>query len=183
MQRDLNDAWLRTLETPTAGRVEIRDARVSGLILRMTSAGAATWCIRTRTKDGKQTRLKMGTWPEMGITDARKAARKMLASVTLGADPAAERKAARAARAEESRLQTVKEALEAWQADRVADTKSPWSDKHSTEVARIAARYILRLEQTINGKPAQVMAPRLSVFRRGGPGWLIVAHANFAQIG
>ncbi|WP_395661440.1 nuclear transport factor 2 family protein [Aestuariivirga sp.] len=47
----------------------------------------------------------------------------------------------------------------------------------------IAARYILRLEQTINGKPAQVMAPRLSVFRRGGPGWLIVAHANFAQIG
>jgi len=143
MQRDLNDAWLRTLETPTAGRVEIRDARVSGLILRMTSAGAATWCIRTRTKDGKQTRLKMGTWPEMGITDARKAARKMLASVTLGADPAAERKAARAARAEESRLQTVQEALEAWQADRAADTKSPWSDKHSTEVARIAARYIL----------------------------------------
>ena len=36
MQRDLNDAWLRTLETPTAGRVEIRDTRVSGLILRMT---------------------------------------------------------------------------------------------------------------------------------------------------
>ena len=82
MQRDLNDAWLRTLETPTAGRVEIRDTRVSGLILRMTSTGATTWCIRTRTKDGKQTRLKMGTYPEMGIADARKAARKMLASVT-----------------------------------------------------------------------------------------------------
>lgn len=47
----------------------------------------------------------------------------------------------------------------------------------------IVARYILRIEQTINGKPVQAMAPRLSVFRRGGPGWLIVAHANFAQIG
>lgn len=47
----------------------------------------------------------------------------------------------------------------------------------------IVARYMLRIEQTINGKPVQAMAPRLSVFRRGGAGWLIVAHANFAQIG
>ena len=67
----------------------------------------------------------------------------MLASVTLGADPAAERKAARVARVEESRLQTVKEALDAWQADRAADAQSPWSDKHAGEVARIATRYIL----------------------------------------
>ena len=42
---------------------------------------------------------------------------------------------------------------------------------------------MLRIEQTINGKSVQAMAPRLSVFRRGGAGWLIVAHANFAQIG
>ena len=162
MQRDLNDAWLRTLAPPTAGRVEIRDTVVKGLVLRMVPAKSASkrirtktkdgeeadktvgvWCIRTRTKDGKQPRLKMGTYPDMGIADARKAARKMLASVTLGADPAAERKAARVARAEESRLQTVKEALDAWQADRAADAQSPWSDKHAGEVARIATRYIL----------------------------------------
>lgn len=47
----------------------------------------------------------------------------------------------------------------------------------------IVARYILSVEQTINNKPVQAKAPRLSVFRKGGAGWLIVAHANFAQIG
>lgn len=47
----------------------------------------------------------------------------------------------------------------------------------------IVTRYILQLEQTINNKPVQASAPRLSVFRRSGSGWLIVAHANFAHIG
>jgi ketosteroid isomerase-like protein len=47
----------------------------------------------------------------------------------------------------------------------------------------IVARYTLRLDQTIKGKPVQTIAPRLSVYRRGGAGWLIVAHANFARIG
>ncbi len=47
----------------------------------------------------------------------------------------------------------------------------------------IVARYILQLEQTISNKPVQASAPRLSVFRRSGSGWLIVAHANFAHIG
>jgi ketosteroid isomerase-like protein len=47
----------------------------------------------------------------------------------------------------------------------------------------VVARYILNVEQTINNKPVQAKAPRLSVFRRDGAGWLIVAHANFAQIG
>lgn len=47
----------------------------------------------------------------------------------------------------------------------------------------IVVRYILNVEQTINNKPVQAQAPRLSVFRKGSAGWLIVAHANFAQIG
>jgi ketosteroid isomerase-like protein len=47
----------------------------------------------------------------------------------------------------------------------------------------IVTRYMLQLDQTINNKPVQTKAPRLSVFRRGGTSWLIVAHANFAQIG
>jgi ketosteroid isomerase-like protein len=47
----------------------------------------------------------------------------------------------------------------------------------------IVTRYMLQLDQTINNKPVQTKAPRLSVFRRGGASWLIVAHANFAQIG
>ena len=47
----------------------------------------------------------------------------------------------------------------------------------------LVARYKLKLEQKIGDKPVRSLAPRLSVFRKGGAGWLIVAHANFAQIG
>ena len=47
----------------------------------------------------------------------------------------------------------------------------------------LVTRYNLRLEQKIGDKPVQALAPRLSVLRREGAGWLMVAHANFAQIG
>lgn len=47
----------------------------------------------------------------------------------------------------------------------------------------LVTRYILRIDQTIDGKPVQTIAPRLSVFRRTAAGWQIAAHANFARIG
>lgn len=47
----------------------------------------------------------------------------------------------------------------------------------------LVARYALKLEQKIGDKPVQSLAPRLSVFRKDGAAWLILAHANFAQIG
>lgn len=54
---------------------------------------------------------------------------------------------------------------------------------YSGEGDRVVVRYMLQLNQTINNKSVQKKAPRLSVFRRGSAGWLVVAHANFAQIG
>ena len=47
----------------------------------------------------------------------------------------------------------------------------------------LVTRYNLRLEQKIGNKPVQKLAPRLSVLKHDGSGWLMVAHANFAQIG
>lgn len=47
----------------------------------------------------------------------------------------------------------------------------------------MVTRYTLNVEQKIGDQPVQAIAPRLSVFRRDGAGWLILAHANFAQIG
>lgn len=53
----------------------------------------------------------------------------------------------------------------------------------ASEAGTLVTRYILRIEQTIDGKPVQTIAPRLSVFRRAEQAWLIAAHANFARIG
>jgi integrase len=109
----------------------------------MTPTGAATWSIRTRTADGKQTRPKLGTWPAMGITDARKAALGALSAVQAGADPVKEKRAARAARKAEAAERSVADALAEWQAVKAADPQAPWSASYAAEVARVAERDII----------------------------------------
>ena len=47
----------------------------------------------------------------------------------------------------------------------------------------IVVTYTSKIDQTIGGQPVQAVSPRLSVFHKEGDRWLIVAHANFAQIG
>ncbi|MCW5716063.1 MAG: nuclear transport factor 2 family protein [Bauldia sp.] len=46
----------------------------------------------------------------------------------------------------------------------------------------MVVRYILRLNATLDGRLVEVQAPRLTVFRRDGDRWIVVAHANFAQV-
>jgi ketosteroid isomerase-like protein len=44
------------------------------------------------------------------------------------------------------------------------------------------ARYLVTAEQTRDGKQLQTTAPRLSVFRKDGDKYLLVAHSNFAAL-
>ena len=142
MKRDLNDVWLRTLKPPAEGRLELRDSRVAGLVLRMTAAGAATWCVRSRTKDGKQTRPKLGAYPAMGLADARKAAKAALAGIQAGGDPIEAKRQARDARRTRLAEATVAERLAEWQASRQASLERPWSARYAAEVARIGEREV-----------------------------------------
>jgi integrase len=143
MRRDLSDAFLRALKPPAAGRLELRDTKVKGLVLRVSPAGVATWSVRTRTAEGKQTRPALGTWPALGISDARKAALSLLAAVHRGADPVAEKREKRAAREAREREPTVAERVAEWQAARAADPARPWSHRHAAEVARVVKADIL----------------------------------------
>lgn len=145
MQPDLTDAYLQSLALPEEGRrLELRDRRVPGLVLRMTSAGTATWSVRTRTKAGKQTRPKLGTWPALSIAAARRAALKALGSIETGADPVGEKREARAARKVKIAAGvTVAKRLAEWQASRLADPAAAWSNRYAAEVARIAQREIV----------------------------------------
>lgn len=143
MRRNLNDAWLRAQEPPASGRLEIRDTETVGLVLRVTPAGVMTWSVRTRTKDGKQTRPKLGTYPAMGIAAARKAARKQLVAVEGGADPVAEEQRARAAKRDRDAALTVAAALAEWRAARETHPEKPWSDRYAAEVARLCDKAII----------------------------------------
>ena len=46
----------------------------------------------------------------------------------------------------------------------------------------LVVRYDITLDATRDGKRVQRHAPRLTVFRKQGDAWLVVAHANFATL-
>ena len=45
----------------------------------------------------------------------------------------------------------------------------------------VVARYVLVVDEIIDGAQVNPVAPRLTVLRRDGDDWLIVAHANFSN--
>jgi ketosteroid isomerase-like protein len=47
----------------------------------------------------------------------------------------------------------------------------------------LIARYWVKVSETVGGKRVDAYAPRMTVFRKSGDAWLVVAHANFAPIG
>ena len=150
MKRDLNDPWLRSQKPPETGRLEVWDTRVSGLVLRMTPGGVATWSVRARTRDGKRTRPTIGTWPSMSITEARKRALAQIAAIHGGADPVAQKRAARAERAASAAEPTVAERVAEWLAAREADAVRPLKRRTADEYRRAMERDVL---PRIGGRP------------------------------
>ena len=76
-------------------RVEVVDATTSGLRLRVTPAGVGSWVLACRDSLGAMRRFKLGSWPDMGIGEARKATKAMRVDVRRGADPIAAKRTAR----------------------------------------------------------------------------------------
>lgn len=76
------DAQLRTFTFPTDLNqpfIELRDARISGLSVRVQRSGTATFYVRARL-EGVQKRLKLGRYPDLALAEARRKARSLLAA-------------------------------------------------------------------------------------------------------
>jgi hypothetical protein len=64
MRKPLTDAFVRSVETPASGRLEITDLRCNGLTLRVTKRGVKSWSFRFRDpKSRKLTRATIGAYP------------------------------------------------------------------------------------------------------------------------
>lgn len=108
----------RTIETAIARarlertQIELLDEQEPGLRFRAGERSAG-WSLLARLHNGKRSRIKLGAWPKMGISDARRAARAMRVRIDGGADPNTEkREAARAAAAEARHRRTLGEVLD-----------------------------------------------------------------------
>lgn len=72
MRETLTDERIRKIGTPERGRIELVDAKVPGLALRISRNGAA-WSVMLKGVGGKE-RIALGTWPKLGTDAARAAA-------------------------------------------------------------------------------------------------------------
>lgn len=79
---------LERLPLPGAGqRTTYHDTKTPGLSLRVTPAGAKSYCVQKRI-DGRVERITLGKFPGMTIEQARAAAAKVLGTVASGDNPA-----------------------------------------------------------------------------------------------
>jgi integrase len=80
------------------GRREIPDGLLPGLYLVVQPSGAKSWAIRYRA-NGRPRKFTLGSFPKIELGEARDLAREHMRAISKGADPAAEKRAAKAAQA------------------------------------------------------------------------------------
>jgi integrase len=95
----LTDVLIRNLMHPDkrpAKREETPDGKIPGLYFVRQPSGAASWALRYRHA-GKPRKLTLGSYPAVGLADARRKAQKAVGAIAGGEDPAGEKRASRAA--------------------------------------------------------------------------------------
>ena len=94
-------------------RLEIRDDKAPGLVLRVTDNGIKSWVVRYRAQDAHR-RLKIGDAKRMTLKDARIEAWRLQGEIEKGADPQGEKRRAREA-VEAQPIRTVNDLLDAYE--------------------------------------------------------------------
>lgn len=102
----LTDALIKSSKAVPGKRVELWDADVRGLCLRV-SRNSKCWVYRYRNRDGRQPRLAIGEYPGLGLSDARDLARDLRNAVRQGRDPQLDMR--RAAEEEQARGFTMRQ--------------------------------------------------------------------------
>ena len=143
MKTTLTDPFIKAIQ-PNGEDQGFWDERQPGLVLRCTPMGKLCWYVRATTHEGKRTRPKLGEWPTIGLSRARKEAMQMLADIQRGADPVASKRKARAERIEALTARTVAQALEEWPAARAVDPVKPWADTYQIRIRSVLRVHLPR---------------------------------------
>lgn len=127
----LTDTTIRNAK-PDVKPIRLFDG--GGLYLEISPSGGKWWRLKYRF-DGKEKRLSLGVYPDVGLKDARKRrddARTLLAD---GVDPGEARKAAKAANAEQA-SNTFEAVAREWYAKAYADKADSTREKTMTRLVQ-----------------------------------------------
>lgn len=170
----LTDTTIRTVK-PTGKTQRLFDG--GGLYLELSPAGGKWWRLKYRF-GGKEKRISLGVYPDVGLKDAREkrdAARKMLVQ---GIDPGENRKAQKAARAE-----SASNSLEVVAREWITQQSGKWSGGYG---AKILSRLERDIFPWLGSRPiSEITAPELlSALRRiEKRGAIEAAHRTLGEVG
>lgn len=86
MKKKLTSRYIETVTAPGPKRLEVYDLMLPGFGIRVSVTGGKTWFCSTRV-DGRIKRIKIGTHPAVGLSDARDQAKCLLHDAQLGIEP------------------------------------------------------------------------------------------------
>lgn len=181
MAKDLTKATLDNLK-PGARRREVPDGHTRGLYFVLQPSGASSWAVRYRVA-GRNRKLTLGPHPQVDLKAARDMARKALAKIAAGSDPAAEKQVKKAA-ARTSADDLVETALERYILRHVKPLKSareaerllrreiltPWKGRRLAEVTR---RDVHKLLDSVLDRGAVVLANRVRTHLKRFFAWAV----------
>jgi integrase len=179
--KDLTKAALDNLK-PGAARREVADGHTRGLYFVLQPSGVASWAVRYRVA-GRNRKLTLGPYPQVDLKAARDMARKALAKIAAGSDPAAEKQVKKAA-ARTSADDLVETALERYILRHVKPLKSareaerllrreimtPWKGRRLAEVTR---RDVHKLLDGVLDRPAPILANRVRTHLKRFFAWAV----------
>jgi integrase len=103
----LDDDIVKNLAAPARGNAVTYDSEVKGFGCRVTAAGARSFILNYRTRDGRERRFTIGQAPGWKVKAARKEAGDIKAGIRIGRDPLAALEGERQVRREEAAQATM----------------------------------------------------------------------------
>ncbi|MFT6088332.1 tyrosine-type recombinase/integrase [Sulfitobacter sp.] len=185
MAKALTTKGVDALKPDPTRRVEMPDPALSGLYLVIQPSGAKSWALRYRWA-GKPAKLTLGRWPLIGVADARAAASEAIDKIERGQNPAAEKKATKAARLEAqlSERDRVKTLIDQFDRRHLTTLKSGATvkrelDRHvvsewgERDIHEIAKRDVIDLLDTIADSGRVVTANRVRAYLNKFLNWCV----------
>ncbi|MEW7008139.1 tyrosine-type recombinase/integrase [Lentilitoribacter sp. EG35] len=83
MKQTFTTKSIEALKPATVKRYEVRDAKVQGLHIRVSTSGTRIFCVFVR-RDQKRRRIKIGPYPMVSLADARRKAMELARDAELG---------------------------------------------------------------------------------------------------
>ncbi len=118
MKANLTEKLIKSLE-PSEKVYEVVDTSLPCFVLRVEKSGHMSFFVVYRNKQGSRNRVKLGTYGQITLTQARDLAKQKLGAIASGIDPQQEKKAViEKARQAKQEMTTLNEFIE--------ETYKPW---------------------------------------------------------